>query len=630
MNKKEPIVSVSNLAACISVANLDETAKWYNETLGFRIFLSIDFPELSAKVAYLENDSNVRIELAENGNFISSPRPEPPGHTALQGVSQISFWVNDIDSIREKIRNASISVAMELITVDELGVKAFFIRDNEGNLIEFLELIRERKFRVDTEKTERIVREFYDNIAKGDSEAIMNALAEDIVFELPQDEFNKIISYLGTKVGHEQVAEAFRIRGETTVVQAYELRRVVTQGNTACVIVYTKASHTRTNVVFEIEDSHHLTVNDKGKISHWKVYFDPNAEINAFSVDLDTRLIAAARHSDADEIKHLLAVRANPNAREDSSGLTALMIAAGAGNAEMTKILIDAGADYLAVDKHAGTSVLHKACQGGNVEVVRLLVETGAFIDTVAPTTGHTPLMDALWFKYPDIVQYLLDNGASLNLYTHYGFSLLQHFEYELNVNIIGKNKMLQAETMLNYRRQSDERQVQNQKLMAAVTNDDIKGAKALIQAGVNIEERYPKINGFNDFHTPLLVACRDGHTEIVSELLKAGADVNVTEPTFGAVPLHKAVYNGHADITRMLVEQPGININFQGLTNGYTPLHDALWHGYAECAEILINAGARLDLRGHDNKQPVDIAIEVFGEDHTSVRLIQSKMSAS
>lgn len=342
---------------------------------------------------------------------------------------------------------------------------------------------------------------------------------------------------------------------------------------------------------------------------------------------METQLIDAVQNNQLSEVQKLLATGANPNTRDATSGLTVLMMAAGQANPPLTQLLLEAGAEAVAVDTRAGASVLHKACQGGSVEVVRLLVEAGAFVDAVAPTTGHTPLMDALWFKWPDIVQYLLNHGAGLNLYTHYGFSLQQHFEYELNVNVIGRERLLEAEKMLNQRRESDQQQVESQQLMAAVNNDDLATIQQLIQSGVEIDQRYPMVNGFNDHHTPLLVACRDGHTEIAVALLKAGADVNAVEPVFGAVPLHKAVYNGHADITQILVEQPGINLNYQGATNGYTALHDSLWHGYDQCAEILINVGANLELRGHDGKMPLDIATEVFGADHQIVQLIQSKL---
>ena len=38
-------------------------------------------------------------------------------------------------------------------------------------------------------------------------------------------------------------------------------------------------------------------------------------------------------------------------------------------------------------------------------------------------------------------------------------------------------------------------------------------------------------------------------------------------------MPLHKAVYKGHADIAQLLVMRSGINLNYRGATNGYTPL---------------------------------------------------------
>ncbi len=343
--------------------------------------------------------------------------------------------------------------------------------------------------------------------------------------------------------------------------------------------------------------------------------------------DLDARLLEAVGGNDLYRVRDLLKQGADARVRNTESGLTVLMMAAGQAQPDMVKILLAAGADVFAADSRAGASVLHKACQGGSMEVVKLLVEAGAFVDAVAPTTGHTPLMEALWFKYPDIVQYLLDQGAGLQLNTHYGFSLLQHFEYELNVNVLGKDKLLKADKMIKVRQQSDQAKIESQKLMQAVTEDDVETVRELIAAEVDVEERYPFVNGFNDYHTPLLVACRDGHTEIMAELLKAGADVNAMEPTFGAVPLHKAVYNGHADITGMLVREPGINLDYQGATNGYTPLHDALWHGYDKCAKILLEAGARLDLRGHDGKLPIDIAIDTFGKEHEMVKLLRSQM---
>jgi ankyrin repeat protein/ketosteroid isomerase-like protein len=481
---------------------------------------------------------------------------------------------------------------------------------------------------VSTELTRQVVEKYFTDLENGDLEAAMAALADDIDFQLPRDRWNEVIPYLGRHIGIPAVREAFAVRGETTEILDYGMRDLRADGDTAFAVIYTKAAHTRTRQEFEITDSHRLVVGDDGKIASWTVYFDPNGEIAAFTADAGERLVDAVWSGDTGAAAQLLRFGADVNVRDRASGLTPLMIAAGRADAETTRLLLEHGADVLTGDTGAGATALHKACQGGSLEVVTALVEAGSFVDAVAPTTGHTPVMDALWFKYPELARYLLDAGAGLNLHTHYGFSMAEHFEYELNVNTIGKDRLLLAEQYLKARRASDESRVAAQRLMAAVSAGDVGGVRAAIAAGDEVDERFPFVNGFNDAHTPLLVAARDGHTEIARLLLDAGADVNAVEPTFGAVPLHKAVYNGHADLTELIAHWPGVDLDFQGATNGYTPLHDALWHGYEKCARIVLGAGASVTLLGHDGKTPLDLAIEVFGPDHPLAATIRSVLA--
>jgi ankyrin repeat protein/ketosteroid isomerase-like protein len=481
-----------------------------------------------------------------------------------------------------------------------------------------------------SERTHQVVAKYFADLAAGDLPSALSLLAADIDFELPVDRWNEVIPYLGKHVGVDAVRQAFAVRGETTEILDYELRDLRAEGDVAFAVIYTKAAHTRTREEFEIEDAHRLVVDDSGHIVSWKAYFDPNGEVAAFNSDREHRLVAATWDGDRRLVAELLRSGADANHRDAASGLTPLMIAAGKADTELVRLLLDSGADVFTADSGAGATALHKACQGGSLDVVRLLVAAGAFVDSVAPTTGHTPLMDALWFKFPEIARYLLDRGAGLNLSTHYGFSLKEHFEYELNVNTIGKDRLLLAERYLKERQASDDARIAGQRLMGAVTSDDVGAVRLLVDGGAEIDERFPYVNGFNDAHTPLLVAARDGHTEIAKVLLEAGADVNATEPTFGAVPLHKSVYNGHVELTRMIANWPGVDVDFQGATNGYTPLHDAIWHGYEECANVVLDAGASVRLVGHDGKTPLDLAVEVFGCEHPLTERIRAGRGAT
>lgn len=477
-----------------------------------------------------------------------------------------------------------------------------------------------------TERTRQVVTKYFTDLEHGEFDSALAALADDIDFEFPVDRWNKVIPYPGRHQGVAAVRRAFAVRDDMTEVLDHDLRDLWADGDAAVAIIRTRAAHTRTRREFEIETAHRLTVNDQGEISSWKCYVEPNGEAAAISADREQSLVAAVWAGDRELVAQLVESGGEVNRRDPVSGLTPLMIASGRGDAAMTRLLLDTGADVLTADSGAGATALHKACQGGNLDVVRLLVGAGAFVDAVAPTTGHTPLMDALWFKFPEIARFLLDQGAGLNLSTHYGFSLQEHFAYELNVNTIGKDRLLLAEQYLKERLAADDEAVQNQRLMAAVTEGDVATVRSLLADGVEVDERFPRVNGFNDAHTPLLVAARDGHTEIAGLLLEAGADVNATEPTFGAVPLHKAVYNGHRELTELIAGWPGVNLNFQGATNGYTPLHDALWHGYEDCARTLVRLGAALDLVGHDGKEPLDLAVEVFGSQHSLTQEIRAR----
>jgi len=319
-------------------------------------------------------------------------------------------------------------------------------------------------------------------------------------------------------------------------------------------------------------------------------------------------------------VREALSRGAQANRRDPKTLLTPLMAAAGIGCAAIVEDLIAAGADVNSLDGRAGATALHKACQGGHADVAQKLLDQGAFVNVQATSTGHTPLFEAAWFLSVETVQLLLDHGARVDrkLLTYYGFSFDDHIAYEKKVNTgqESQEKLALIEELVKRKREVDQELGENS-LLVAVRSANIQAVRDALAQGINTETRYPVVGEFDDGHTALLIASRNGAEDIVEILVAAGADVNAVEPVFGAVPLHKATYNGYLNITRILATAPKVNLNYQGPSNGYTPLLDALWHGFADCAEVLMDAGAATDVIGYDGKLALDLAREELGPDH-------------
>jgi methylmalonyl-CoA/ethylmalonyl-CoA epimerase len=134
----EPIAPVKNLGVSLAVSNLEATANWYKENLGFEEVLRREFPEYGTRIVFLEVNG-IRIELIEDQKWHPIDRPNPPQHTTIQGVSQITFKVDNIADVIERVKNRPITIAWDLVIVKDIGFKEFFIRDNEGNIVQFVE-----------------------------------------------------------------------------------------------------------------------------------------------------------------------------------------------------------------------------------------------------------------------------------------------------------------------------------------------------------------------------------------------------------------------------------------------------------------------------------------------------------
>jgi ankyrin repeat protein len=118
---------------------------------------------------------------------------------------------------------------------------------------------------------------------------------------------------------------------------------------------------------------------------------------------------------------------------------------------------------------------------------------------------------------------------------------------------------------------------------------------------------------------TPMHVAARAGHANILSLLLEHGADAEGPGMN-GQSPLHLTSAGGKLEAGRCLLDR-GADINFR-IENDWTPLFRAVHQGHIEFARMLLDRGARINARDVPNSwTPLHWA--VVSGDIQAVRLL-------
>ena len=138
-SRSGPLAALKQIEVSIAVKSIEAMVPWYRDNLGFEVVQSRDFPDYGTRIVFLETSDGIRIEFIEDVRWQPYPRPNPPYHTGFQGVSQIGFVVDDMDAVQRQAKERGLDIAWDVIVVEDLRMKEFFVRDPEGNLVQFIE-----------------------------------------------------------------------------------------------------------------------------------------------------------------------------------------------------------------------------------------------------------------------------------------------------------------------------------------------------------------------------------------------------------------------------------------------------------------------------------------------------------
>jgi ankyrin repeat protein len=255
-----------------------------------------------------------------------------------------------------------------------------------------------------------------------------------------------------------------------------------------------------------------------GDLARVRLLLDAGPDIDEPTADGTPALHWVVRRQDADTARQLLKAGADVN-RANRYGLRPLHLAIGNSDPEMVQLLLKAGADAGSEDA-AGDTCLVQAIRGGNQKIVEALLASGAKPDQA----------DRI-FQHAGIVKLLLAKGARVDARTRTGPTPA--------FRLPGSNSGSKGQGIV--RGGWPERG----------ERDPIPGAK-----------------------TPLLYAAREGHLDVVSLLVEAGAGIEKADAD-GVTPLLMAVLNGQMPVAHYLLER-GASVRASDWY-GQTPLFAAV-----------------------------------------------------
>ena len=121
----------------ISVPDLEASIEWFVRVLEFEVENRFEIPPIPAKVAMLRR-GELRVELFEVPGAQSLPaeRRQPNTDLRTHGNKHLAFAVKDADATAEVLRARGADIVF--VGHFEFGSNVF-IRDNAGNLIEFVQ-----------------------------------------------------------------------------------------------------------------------------------------------------------------------------------------------------------------------------------------------------------------------------------------------------------------------------------------------------------------------------------------------------------------------------------------------------------------------------------------------------------
>lgn len=251
--------------------------------------------------------------------------------------------------------------------------------------------------------------------------------------------------------------------------------------------------------------------------------------------------------------KDLVKFGLNPNITysyySDQQGYTLLHIAANHEQEEIASLLVSLGADLNAEDDKDHTP-LHYAVEKRNMPIIQLFLSNKAQLKNVRSLLNESVRKNSM-VKDFSILELLVDHGAHPDTLIQFGKPLL--------------NLVLEFLHPVGF---------------------DPTTVTATIFRGIN-----------------------DVYLKVAKNLLKKGANPNISDDLYGHTPLHVAAKVGNPEAAILLIKY-GVDINRKTIDTCQTPLHIGAANRHLEFVETLLVYGAEVNASDDEGRTPLHLAI--------------------